>query len=326
VCLPRTTEVFYLTDAPFVVPTLVSIESLRRWKSASELNVNVVLLDMDEGRVDDFKRLAEDLRLQVHSLSTDALASFGNDKFNATHVPYATLARFLISNFFCDQDADILYLDGDTLFIEDPKELLEFPAPEVGLLAAEDQSYFYVSDIGETGENVRSYFCNIGVTAKQGYFNAGVMKFRAREWIKISNDCLLFLENNLAICQYHDQSALNAVAGGKRIRLSPIWNFAPFYWNWGLSEAVRPKLLHFVGGGKPWMGKLEVWSRIYPDFIKAVERRRHASFLLKTWDARQQADRLKAERWQQIKNKTIFLYRMAHRRAQFRNLIDTSVL
>jgi lipopolysaccharide biosynthesis glycosyltransferase len=322
----RTTEVFYITNAPFAVPTLVSVESLRRWKSAASLKINVVLLDMNKEQVEDFGRLAQDLRIQIHTLSTEALASFGNEKFNATHVPLATLARFLIPEFFENEDIDILYVDGDTLFVQDPRELLDILAPEIGLLAAEDQSYFYANDYGKTGKNIASYFSNIGVNAKQGYFNAGVLKFRAREWVNISKECLSFLENNLSICQYHDQSALNAVAGSKRIRLSPIWNFKPSYWNWGVSEIAEPKLLHFVGGDKPWMGKLKVWSGLYPDYIKAIECRRHRSFSLKMWDERQQADHLKSERWQQIKDSTIFLRRMARRRAMFRGLVETSVL
>jgi len=326
VSIQRATEVFYITNAPFAVPTLVSIESLRRWRPAGKLRINVVLLDMNQERVDDFSRLSEDLSLQIHSLRTDAIASLGNDRFNQTHVPLATLARFLIPEFFRNEDGDILYVDGDTLFVQDPKELLDFPAPETGLLAAEDQSYFYANDYGKTGNNIRSYFSNIGVTADQGYFNAGVLKFRAREWIKISKDCLSFLEDNLSICQYHDQSALNAIIGRKRIRLSPIWNFKPSYWNWGVSEIAKPKLLHFVGGDKPWMGKLKVWSELYPDYIRAVDRRRHESFPLRAWDEKKQADELKVERWQQIKDNTIFLPRKARRRAMLRSLVETSVL
>jgi lipopolysaccharide biosynthesis glycosyltransferase len=326
VSVQRTTEVFYITNAPFAVPTLVSIESLRRWESAGNLKINVVLLDMNKDQVDDFRRLAADLDLQIHSLHTDALASFGNEKFNATHVPLATLARFLISEFFGDADADILYVDGDTLFVQDPKDLLDIRAPEIGLLAAEDQSYFYANEYGSTGKNITSYFTNIGVNAKQGYFNAGVLKFRAREWINISKECLSFLKDNLSICQYHDQSALNAVAGSKRIRLSPIWNFKPSYWNWGISEIAEPRLLHFVGGDKPWMGKLRLWSGLYPEYMKAVERRRHGSFVLRAWDELQLEKHLKAERLQQIKDSTIFLGRMARRRAMFRHLVETSVL
>jgi lipopolysaccharide biosynthesis glycosyltransferase len=326
VSVQRTTQVFYIADAPFVIPTLVSIESLRRWRSASDLRINVVLLDMDQDRVHDFIRLAQDLHIQIHSLRTDALASFGNDKFNVTHVPLATLARFLIPQFFHNEDDDILYVDGDTLFVQDPRELLDIPAPEIGLLAAEDQSYFYANDYGKTGKNVRSYFANIGINARQGYFNAGVLKFRTREWVKISGECLSFLEKNLSICQHHDQSALNAVAGRDRVRLSPIWNFKPSYWNWGASKIAQPKLLHFVGGDKPWMGNLEVWSSLYPDYIKAIERRRHGSFPLKSWDEEELADHLRVERWQQIKDKTILLHRTAHRRAMFRALVDSAVI
>lgn len=324
--IQRATEVFYITDAGFAVPTLVSIESLRRWRPARNLRINVVLLDINQERVEAFADLAQDLSLQIHSLRTNALASLDNESFNPTHVPLATLARFLIPEFFRNEDYDILYVDGDTLFVQDPGELLDFPAPEIGLLAAEDQSYFYANDYGKTGKNIRAYFANIGVKAKQGYFNAGVLKFRTREWITISKDCLTFLEDNLSICQYHDQSSLNAIVGSKRVRLSPIWNFKPSYWNWGVSEITEPKLLHFVGGDKPWMGKLEIWSKLYPEYIAAVERRKHKSFLLRAWGEEEQAARRKAEMLQQIKENTIFLRRKARRREMFRDLVETSVL
>jgi lipopolysaccharide biosynthesis glycosyltransferase len=326
VSIQRATEVFYITDAGFAVPTLVSIESLRRWRPPPSLRINVVLLDMSQERVDAFAGIAQDLSIQIHSLRTDALASLNDERFNPTHVPLATVARFLIPEFFRNEDYDILYVDGDTLFVQDPGELLDLPAPEIGLLAAEDQSYFYANDYGKTGKNIRSYFANIGVKAKQGYFNAGVLKFRTRQWIKISKDCLTFLEDNLSICQYHDQSSLNAIVGNKRVRLSPIWNFKPSYWNWGVSEIAEPKLLHFVGGDKPWMGNLRVWTKLYPEYIAAVERRRHKSFLLRAWNEEESAARRRAETFQQIKDKTIFLGRKTRRRAMFRDLVETSVL
>jgi lipopolysaccharide biosynthesis glycosyltransferase len=325
VSIQRATEAFYITDAGFAVPTLVSIESLRRWRSASNMKINVVLLDMSQERINAFTYLGQDLSLQIHSLRTDAIASLDNERFNPTHVPLATVARFLIHEFFRNEDYDILYVDGDTLFIQDPGELLDLPAPEAGLLAAEDQSYFYANDHGKTGKNIRSYFANIGVKTNQGYFNAGVLKFRTREWIKISKDCLSFLEENLSICQYHDQSSLNAIVGNKRIRLSPVWNFKPSYWNWGVSEIAEPKLLHFVGGDKPWMGNLKVWSKLYPEYIAAVERRSHKSFLLREWTEEEQAARRRSELFQQIKDNTIFLGRKARRRAMLRDLIETSV-
>jgi lipopolysaccharide biosynthesis glycosyltransferase len=326
VSIQRATEVFYITDAGFAVPTLVSIESLRRWRPPPNLRINVVLLDMSQERVDAFAGIAQDLSIQIHSLRTDALASLNDERFNPTHVPLATVARFLIPEFFRSEDYDILYVDGDTLFVQDPGELLDLPAPEIGLLAAEDQSYFYANDYGKTGKNIRSYFANIGVKAKQGYFNAGVLKFRTRQWIKISKDCLTFLEDNLSICQYHDQSSLNAIVGNKRVRLSPIWNFKPSYWNWGVSEIAEPKLLHFVGGDKPWMGNLRVWTKLYPEYIASVERRRHKSFLLRAWSEEESAARRRAETFQQIKDKTIFLGRKTRRRAMFRDLVETSVL
>jgi len=322
----RATQVFYISDAPFAIPTLVSIESLRRWPSGRELPVNVVLLDMDERQRDDFASIASDLRIQIYSLTTAALASLGDERFNRTPVPLGALGRFLIADFFQKEDDSILYVDGATLFVQDPKELLEVAAPARGLLAAEDQSSFYVNDLGKTGENIRTYFANIGVPREQGYFNSGLLKFRAGEWRRISKDCLVFLEENLRVCQYHDQSALNAVVGRDRVRLSPVWNFVPIYRTWHLGASVEPKLLHFAGGEKPWMGQLRLWSDLHADYTKSVERRRHQSFPLRTWSKEEQADRLRAERIQTIKAGTILLHRKFYRRSLFRKLTSASVI
>jgi lipopolysaccharide biosynthesis glycosyltransferase len=323
----RSTEVFYATDAGFAVPTLASIASLRRWPSAKNLAVNVLLLGMTEPQVAAFEERSADLSIKLHTLANERLADFNNKNFNQTHVPLTTLARFLIPEFNRDNElSDVLYVDGDTWFVRDPKDLIELPAPELGLLASEDQSSFYVNDIGATGKVVSAYFNAIGVDRSKGYFNAGVLKCRTGEWARLSDGCLAFLRSNLAICRYHDQSALNAVAGKIRTRLSPAWNFQTPYWAWNVTEFAEPKLLHFVGGPKPWMGMLRAWSAIYPEYSAAIRQRSHGLFPLKIWNDEEQRQSLEQERRAGLKNRSIFLFRVARRRSQFRNLVRTAII
>lgn len=325
--LRRSTEVFFLTDKGFAIPTVASIESLRRWDSASQIKVNVVLFGMDQEEVSAFLQSTDDLRVTVHILSADQLEFFDKEHFNKTHVPYSTLARFLIPQFAGkDANTDILYVDGDTWFLQDPKSLLDIPAPETGLLASEDQSYFYKNEVGPTGRAISAYFANIGVTEDTGYFNAGVIKCRADEWASICADCLSYLKDSLPLCRYHDQSALNAVASRKRIRLSPAWNFQTPYWSWDLPSLEAPRLLHFVGGGKPWMGVLKSWSSIYVDYMQVIRGRTHPLFPLKVWSYEEQVREINGERWAALKNKTFFRRRIQHRRERFQKLVDSSVL
>jgi lipopolysaccharide biosynthesis glycosyltransferase len=325
--IARSTHVFYVTDKGFAVPTIASIESLRRWNSAADIEINVVLLGMSTDEISAFMRTSDDLRVQIHTLSTDKLQFFDKTHFNKTHVPYSTLARFLIPEFIgFAADKDILYIDGDTWFLKDPEDLLQFAAPKTGILAAEDQSYFYRNDIGSTGRDIKSYFGDIGVSESTGYFNAGVIKSRADEWARICDDCIAYLADNLTICRYHDQSALNAVVSARRMRLSPVWNFQTPYWNWNLSDIAEPKLLHFVGGGKPWMGMLRSWSGIYAPYSQVVRARANPLFPLKVWNDEEQAREINKERWAIFKSRTIFRARVQSRRALFRGLVDRAVL
>lgn len=322
----RSTEVFYTTDSGFAVPTLVSIASLRRWQSARNLTVNVLLLGMSSAEIRAFEELSADLAIKLHTIGIDVLSEFDNANFNRTHVPYSALARFLIPSFARRNEmSDVLYLDGDTWFAQDPKDLLELPAPESSLLASEDQSYFYADDFGPTGNVVRSYFKDIGVDRSRGYFNSGVIKCRAREWEDLSAECLSFLRSNLAICRYHDQSALNAVAGKSRTRLSPIWNFQTPYWSWKVSQIQEPRLLHFVGP-KPWMGMLKAWSGIYHEYCAAIRSRSHEVFPLKLWSDREQQRWVSQERRLELKNRSIFRFRVSRRRAQYQELVRTAIL
>jgi lipopolysaccharide biosynthesis glycosyltransferase len=320
------TRVFYTTDTGFAVPTLASIESLRRWTSANELRVSVVLLGMNAAETEAFERRSADLGIDTYGISAEALADFDNENFNQTHVPYTTLARFLIPQFIPPNEAaEILYLDGDTWLAQDPTMLLDIAAPDTGLLGCEDQSDFYADDFGETGRAVTTYFKNISVDRSKGYFNAGVLKFKSQEWARISDGCLAFLKNNLGICRYHDQSALNAVAGRTRVRLSPVWNFQTPYWDWGLDAIAAPKLLHFVGGAKPWMGTMKALESIYSDYTNVIRKRSDPLFPLKIWSSTEQRHESAHELRMRLKQRTIFYHRILGRRHHFKHLLATSV-
>ena len=184
--------------------------------------------------------------------------------WNITHVPRSALGRFFIADLLPRPHKRILYLDGDTLFLRDPSALIDFCIPEGRFAAVEDSGYFARGEVLGQGKSVRAYLRNLGVDGNDGYFNSGVLLVAAQTWKGMSREAMQFICNNTKICRYHDQSALNAIIGRRRLRLSLAWNFQTAFRYWGIEDFVSPKIYHFTEGGKPWMGPVQPWSDLYP--------------------------------------------------------------
>ena len=41
--------------------------------------------------------------------------------------------------------------------------------------------------------------------------------------------------------------------------MSPVWNFQTRFRSWGASRRLEPRILHFTGAAKPWLGDVTPW-------------------------------------------------------------------
>jgi hypothetical protein len=105
----------------------------------------------------------------------------------------------------------------------------------------------------------------LGLDRDAGYFNAGVILTRADTWRSLSTEAFGFFLDHMELCLYHDQSALNAVAGRRRVRLAPQWNFAASYFDWHIKPPTPPQIVHFAGGEKPWLLPFHSFYTAYAD-------------------------------------------------------------
>jgi lipopolysaccharide biosynthesis glycosyltransferase len=147
--------------------------------------------------------------------------------------------------------------------------------PNGRLAAVEDISFFCRHDVTAHGRSVRKYFRGLGINPENGYFNAGVFSVTRNTWRALANEALEFFVSNTETCRYHDQSALNAVIGDRRLRLSPAWNFQTPYRYWNIEKEIGPVVYHFTQGPKPWNGPVEPWievSNLYESQIPAFAR------------------------------------------------------
>jgi len=259
----------YVSDIGFLAPTLISIESARRFVPAS-VPIYVIAIQPEGDMLDGLEPLLSRLSVTVIPFDQRRLGSIAKI-WAESHVPIAALGRFFLSELLPEGIDRILYVDGDTLFVRDPTPLLDqtLPAGKIGMV--EDAMSFYRQDQSTNGANAREYIQGLGLSPNAQYANSGVFIVERGDWKVIAEDALNYLSLNSGKCRYHDQSALNAVVGDRRLPLSPIWNYQSRFAQWRAKPVAEPAILHFTGAAKPWMGKVHPWSAVSDQLILMMQ-------------------------------------------------------
>jgi lipopolysaccharide biosynthesis glycosyltransferase len=261
--------VCYVTDINYLLPTLVSAISLRKYVSPHKADVFIFLLDAP-GRVDECNKVSRSYGIEIVASESSYLNRFDVAKFNKTHVSTTALSKFCLGSWLPDVCKRFVYIDGDTLVRHDPSALIEAVVPEGKLAAVEDMISFRYSPFTPRGRQKMSYLAGIGVyPPSAGYLNSGVFAASRQTWRVIEAEALEYFVNNVTACEYHDQSALNAIIGNRRLRLSLKWNFQTPFRFLGIEESIAPRIYHFHSHPKPWMGRCEPWPEIYAEYESA---------------------------------------------------------
>jgi lipopolysaccharide biosynthesis glycosyltransferase len=250
----------YVADTNFLLGTLISLRSLRRFvpnNGAAEVyvfctGVSPEIVERIGGALSRYGATAMPLRIEDQ-------IDVESKNWNKTHVPQSALGRFYLERLLPAHIKRILYVDGDTFFARDPAELLRFIPQEGKFAAAEDISYYARNDWSGHGSKTRAYFAGLGIDAERGYLNSGLLLARRDAWKSVIDDASRYFEGNSDKCRYHDQSAINAVVGERRTRLSPVWNFQTPFCYWRVHAEAQPRVFHFTEFPKPWMGEVSPW-------------------------------------------------------------------
>jgi lipopolysaccharide biosynthesis glycosyltransferase len=259
----RRRGIFFVTDLGFALPTIASALEIRKKVATGCADVRIVTTAVPGDTVQRLRDFLEPYGIHTDVLDPACYSAFDRRLFNKTHVPISAIGRFFMMDAVPDIYDRILYLDGDTWPTGDPLQLLEAELPDGCIGAAEDRNYFRRHELGPVGQKTRAYFSNLGIDGNAGYFNSGVLLSTAQTWRSLCADAFEFFLKNTARCTYHDESALNAVAEKRRVRLAPHWNFANSYLEWKLKYASPPQIIHFAGGEKPWQIPFHPYYEMY---------------------------------------------------------------
>ena len=257
-----TTAIVFVCDCAYIVPTIGAALSARTHTKDNSVPVYVFVADPEPKLLSDLRRVLHPRGLTIEGPTMSGLKAIDRRTFNPTHVPTTTLARLWLDEFLDPAIDRFLYLDGDVDITGELDELISLPIPMGGFLATPDLPLLIDGEFGSTAKATRAYLNRLGIHRSDDYFNCGVLLVDRSGWHSISKAARDFFFQNPTSCRYHDQSALNAVAGAARSELSLVWNYQADYMavvdprQWGYA----PRIWHFTGFPKAWHGSVFPWT------------------------------------------------------------------
>jgi lipopolysaccharide biosynthesis glycosyltransferase len=262
--------VCYVSDLQFLLPSLISARSIRKFVPPHKADVVIFTVGVGPEKVDETRHHLQSYGIRIVQMDDRLFDAIDKEYLAKTKAPLATFGRFFLEDSLPESCRRVVYLDGDVLCINDCSILIEAIVPEGRFAAAEDVIFYrQMIGVGSTVRSIRDYFSRLGLSPESGYFNAGVLAMQRSTWKSITREAHTYFATNLDACKHWDQSALNAVVGDRRLRLSARWNFQTQFKIWGVDRYVTPIFCHFNKFPKPWMGQCEPWKELYALYQQA---------------------------------------------------------
>ena len=165
-----------------------------------------------------------------------------------TWLNHSTFARLLLPDLLPEDVGRFLYLDSDTIAVDDIRKFLSLEMDGAVVMACDDALYSPISKSASVEVHRK-----LGMEDQDGYFNAGILVFDCRAW---REDGLreksfdLILENGRSF-KHADQDALNIALRGKWRAVEQRWNATSFFFNSANGSfpfiTENPGIIHFTG-------------------------------------------------------------------------------
>ena len=276
----NTIPIALVTDNNYVMPTLVTLESLIKNKNPESIYSIYVIAD---NITNESKLLLKDLECEKVTINIiDYENSYRNVYNENIYVSNATFIRFDIPKILVNYDK-ILYLDTDIIVQKDLTELYETDL--------QDTYAGVVLDIGELFYDLTER------TKVDRYFNAGMILYNAKKYRNenLTKKLIEIYNNNFKELILMDQDALNIVFNNNITVLSPLYNYQQSiseYWEkevleyYSLSTKIKINDIHIIHYTrmKPWIYKCvylrNIWLFYYKKTIYCKDKLKLQSGLL----------------------------------------------
>ena len=243
----------FATDANYLVPTYVAINSLLRHLD-EQTNIEIFILHakLTEREQKPFYELSDKIRFIKVDVKNLQLSE------KLSYISIATYYRFFIPELLCEYDK-CLYLDSDIIIKQDITPLLHEPIENYTLMGVRN---FFLMELQPEFVEERCQECSINSLSH--YVNAGVLLMNLKKLRE--NDLYLKMieEAKHKKYSYNDQDILNKFCENEIGLISVRYNFMVQYLKYKsivsevLEECIdsisqNPTIIHYPTKRKPWM-------------------------------------------------------------------------
>lgn len=248
-------DVVYAIDRRYLRQLAAAVSSLVANCSQPErLRVTVLHNDLDAADRDwVIARLPHDANVRFRSVEYSRIDNLPLPTSICPWITPMSFARFLIPEYLADVPR-ALYLDADTVALGDVLDILDVPLGETALGAVVDPVIpTWGSPAGIQNRRL------LARRVSTPYFNSGVLLFNIPRCLELDlmGLAVRYAEKEREKILLADQEILNAVVEGDFTLLDPMWNASARH----VEQKEQPerdallnraKILHYVGGKKPW--------------------------------------------------------------------------
>lgn len=254
----RAVPIVFGADDGFFIPLVVCIQSIVENTSVGECYDIVVLANRFNEKYTALLQSIAEGRDNVSIRVCDVepfLKQCDMSRLKTGHrLSLATYYRLFIPDLMKDYHK-VLYIDGDTVVLEDPAVL--YGTDLTDCYAGVVRDYNIIRDMSMSFR--RHVQQVLQMENPDVYFNAGVLLLNL-DLIRRDFSLPFFMEQaELKGAKHHDQDVLNSLFYGKVRFLPPRYNsmwqneelYAPV--EGGLDAVQHPAVVHYPGSGKPWL-------------------------------------------------------------------------
>jgi lipopolysaccharide biosynthesis glycosyltransferase len=238
------------TDNAYALPSAVMLKSIAVNADPSRKIVVYIVDNQVSSQNKERIAVAVENRLQLCWCKPGGLLPHIEPQWG--HVSSATYDKLFISRLLPEDIGKALWLDSDTLVLDDISRLFDTPMEGESLLAVPDPLIQKVSSPFGV-QNWRKF----GLSPADPYFNAGVLLVDVDHWRDddIAGRALTHVLENGRRLFFFDQEALNVALAGKWNKLDDRWNYSANsqHAKFQSPEHDSPSIVHFSGGLKPWV-------------------------------------------------------------------------
>lgn len=254
----KAVPIVFGADDGFFIPLIVCIQSI---VENASLNNNYDIIILTNKFNNKYKELLYSISKNIKNVKIRVydveyfLKKYDLSRLKTGHrLSLATYYRLFIPSIMRDYNK-VLYIDGDTIAVEDVANIYENDISSYYAGVVKDYNI-----IRDMSMSFRHHVHNVLNMKNEGdYFNAGVLLLNL-DRIRRDFSLQFFMEQaELKGAKHHDQDVLNSLFYGNVYFMPPkynsMWQNEELYLNVKNGEEAikRPTIVHYPGSGKPWL-------------------------------------------------------------------------